>query len=459
MPDSGSFHRPHRAHRDEGLAPGMRRLLHLDIDAFLASVEQAAHPELHGKPVVVGGMPHERNLVMSCSYEARAFGVRPGMLLAVAKRRCPRAIFRRGDAAHAGRLRGEVARILLRFTPAVEIASIDDFFVDLTGTARLHGAACDAAAAIRHAVRAEVDLPLSSGVGTNRMLARLAGKLAKPGGVGELLPGGEEAFLANLPVRELPGVGHSIGAALERFSIRTVGELRLVAREVLFASFGRDGLVLFERARGRDDATVQTNCALDEAGALVLSPPRSIHRETTFEPEEGRRELVEGMLAYLLERAAYKLRGAGCSARTLEVHLCYVDTRPRAGEGDGGQEGGLHAARRTFAAPTDSTDELWETARALLSGLPRRRALVKRIGLVLSSLAPSAGWQGRLFSAPGRDRFVSHADRQRRLDRALDRLRGSLGFGRVLRGACLPLRAIHPLSAEGFQLRTPSLTQ
>ncbi len=395
---------------------------------------------------------------MSCSYEARAFGVRPGMLLAVAKRRCPRAIFRRGDSALAGRLRGEVARILLRFTPVVESASIDDFFVDLTGTARLHGAACDAAAAIRDAVRAEVGLPLTLGIGTNRMLARLAGKLAKPGGVGEILPGGEEAFLANLPVRELPGVGHSIGAALERFSIRTVGELRLVTREVLFASFGRVGLVLFERARGRDDATVAANCSLDAAGALVLAPPRSIHRETTFEPEEGRCALVEGMLSYLLERAAHKLRRAGCCARTLEVRLRYVDTRAQAAE-HVLEEGLSFAARRTLPAPTDSTDELWDAALELLRGLPRRRALVKRIGLVLTNLGPSAGWQGRLFSAPGRDGRLSHADRQRRLDHALDRLRASLGFGRVLRGTCLPLRATHPLSAEGFQLRTPSLTQ
>lgn len=438
--------------------PRAPRILHVDVDAFLASVEQAVHPELRGKPLVVGGLPHERNLVMSCSYEARAFGVRPGMLLAVARRRCPRAIFRRGDSAQAGRLRGEVARVLLRTTPAVEIASIDDFFADLTGTERLHGSAARAAAAIRSAVREEVGLPLTIGIGTNRMLARLAGKLAKPGGVGEILPEGGEAFLAHLPVAELPGVGHSIGAALERFSIRTVGELRLVSREVLFASFGRDGLVLFERARGRDSATVEANCSLDEAGALVLAPPRSIHRETTFEPEEGRRELVEGMLAYLLERAAHKLRGAGSCARTVEVRLRYVDTRPRASEEERA-EGLSHAARRTLAAPTDATDELWTVARELLRGLPRRRALVKRIGLVLSNLAPSPGWQGRLFGEPGEGGPVPRAERQRRLDRALDRLRGELGFGRILRGTCLPLRATHPLSADGFQLRTPSLNQ
>src|SRR5690349_1502293 len=120
-------------------APRTRRIVHLDVDAFLASVEQALHPELKGKPLVIGGMPGERNLVMSSSYEARAFGVRPGMLLGEAARRCPRAIFRRGDSQAANRLRERTAFALLAFSPLVEVASIDDFFVDLTGCAPAHG--------------------------------------------------------------------------------------------------------------------------------------------------------------------------------------------------------------------------------------------------------------------------------------------------------------------------------
>jgi DNA polymerase-4 len=132
------------AGRDRDLGPRVPRILHLDIDAFLASVEQAVHPELQGLPVVIGGAPTDRNLVMSCSYAVRAFGVRPGMLLPEAARRCPQAIFRRGDSQAANRLREQAAAILLRSTPKVEIASIDDFFADLAGTARLEGSACDA---------------------------------------------------------------------------------------------------------------------------------------------------------------------------------------------------------------------------------------------------------------------------------------------------------------------------
>ena len=184
-----------RPHRDVRLPPGTRRVLHLDVDAFLASVEAAAHPELAGKPLVVGGAPTSRNLVMSCSYEARAFGVRPGMRSSEAARLCPRAIFRQGDSQAANAKREEITRILLEFSPRVEVASIDDFFVDLTGASRLWGAACEAAVAMRDAIRARARMPVTIGVATSRTMARIAGKLAKPGGVAEVLPGGERAFL------------------------------------------------------------------------------------------------------------------------------------------------------------------------------------------------------------------------------------------------------------------------
>ena len=446
-------------------ALGIRRILHLDVDAFLASVEQALHPELRGRAVVVGGPPSSRNLVMSCSYEARRFGVHAGMLLSEAARRCPVAVFRDGDSQAANRLRERTTRVLLEFTPRVEVASIDDFFADLTGSARRAGAARDVAERIKSAVRDASGLPLSIGIATNKTLARIAGKLAKPGGIAEILPGYEETFLTSLPVDHLPGVGHAIGGRLERFGIRTVGELRLVSREVLFASFGRDGLVLFERARGRDSTPVETTHAVDGQGILVARAPRSITREATFEPEEGRRELVEALLSYLVERAAHRLRAHALAAGTIAVHVIWVDTHPRRPLGS--DENGLSAARtRSLGAPSDSTDELWQAARDLLRELPRKRALVKRVGLSLVNLHPSAGWQGRLFSDPvpnadadDRAHAASRADRQRRLDRALDRLRERLGFGRILRGSSVPLQTTHALRADGFRLRTPSLNQ
>jgi DNA polymerase-4 len=452
-------------HRDLRLAPGTRRIVHLDVDAFLASVEQALHPELRGRPVIVGGMPSERNLVMSASYEARAHGVRPGMLLAEAARRLPRAIFRRGDSQAAARLREKTAHLLRQFTPAVEVASIDDFFADLEGCAPLCGSAFDAAERMRARIRAEVELPVTIGIGTSKMLARLAGKLAKPGGIAEILPGYEPAFLARLPVEHLPGVGHSIGALLERFQIRTASELRRVSREVLFATFGRAGLVLHERARGIDGEPVEPTYAEDEHGRLVARAPRTIRRDSTFEPEEGRREIVEAMLAYLVDRAAFRLRGHRHAAGSLEVRIVYV--RGRGDEEDAAPAGASGAARRrALSSPSDSTDELTRHALELLRSLPRRRALVKRVGVTFVDLVPSSGWQGRLFSDPPAERegaldlhLSSRADRQRRLDSALDRLRARHGFGLLLRGATLPLCATSELTRDGFRLRTPSLNQ
>src|SRR5688572_21198582 len=443
---------PPRRHRDQHLPPGTRRIVHLDVDAFLASVEQALHPELAGRPLVIGGLPSERNLVMSCSYEARAFGVRPGMRLAEAARRCPRAIFRRGDAQAANRLRERVACALLAFSPVVEVASIDDFFVDLTGSAQALGSAFDTALAMRAGIRAAANLPVTIGIGTSRTLARLAGKLAKPGGVAEVLPGGEAAFLAGLPVDALPGVGHSTRALLERFAIRTVGDLRAVSREVLFASFGRLGLVLHQRARGIDPDPVEATYVEAADGSLRSRAPAAIRRDSTFEPEEGRRAIVEAMLAYLVERAAARLRAHDASARALEVRVTYVDTRPaperiparpRAEGGDGEQGGGTFAQRCTLGAPSDSTDALWQAVRELYRAIPRRRALVKRVGLTLDGLTPRSGWQRQLFGEPtasGRDPHgVSRGDRQRALDGALDRLRARHGFGRILRGPSAPL--------------------
>lgn len=451
--------------RDSALPPHTRRILHLDVDAFLVSVERARDPSLIGREVIVGGSPRSRNLVISCSYEARAKGVRPGMSAREAARRCPRAVFLPGDSQAANAKREAIVRVLLEVSPRVEVTSIDDAFIDLTGSTRLLGAAWEVAVALRETILRRTRMPVTLGLGTNRSLARLAGKLAKPGGVAEILPGQERAFLAHLPVRALPGVGARIGRHLERFAIRSVGELALVSPEVLFASFGPHGLTLHARARGIDPQPVIASHTLDERGRLVRRPPRSIRRESTFEPEEGRRERVEAMLAYLVDRAAAKLRFHRQVAGSLEVAIGYVDTRPPHLQRHAPDPERWKRIRRRPPEPTDVTDQLWEHARALLHSLPRRRALVKRVGVALLDLRPAGGRQGRLFSDPCSDRVPgsllggSRSDRAARLDRVIDTLRAQHGFGRVLRGSSLPLLETFELGDDGFRLRTPSLNQ
>lgn len=444
-------------HRDSHLPARTRRVLHVDVDAFLASVEQALHPELRGKPVVVGGPPDSRNLVMSCSREARAFGIRAGMRAAEAARLCRRAIFRAGDSRAANAKRDEVARVLLDISPRVEVASLDDFYVDLSGSARLLGAACDVAARLRMDVRRRTHLPVTVGVGTSKLTARLAGKLGKPGGVAELLPGHERAFLARMPVEHLPGVGYTTQRRLAAFAIRTAGDLALVSREVLFATFGPLGLTLAERARGIDAEPVRTTVTLTDDGALVHAPPKSIRRTSTFEPEEGRRAHVEAMLAYIVDRAAARLREHGLAAGSLEVGLEYVDTRATHERARAPLAPGRHKARRRLPSASDETAELGELARHLLRGLPRRRALVKRVSVALLALRPAGGRQGRLFSDPETERGLPAAAGA--LDAVVDSVRARHGFGRIVRGASLPLAADHPLGPDGFRLRTPSLNQ
>jgi DNA polymerase-4 len=437
--------------------PAAPVILHLDIDAFLASVEIALHPELRGQPVVVGGLPTDRNLVMSCSYEARAARVRPGMMLAEAARLCPSAVFRRGDSQGANRLRERVVDVVLAATPRVEVASIDDLYADLSGSERALGLPIDVAGELRARIRDEVGLPVTIGIGSSRTLARLAGKLAKPGAVAWIFPGGERAFLAHIPVAHLPGCGHKTGRLLERFGVRTIGELALVPREVLFTSFGAPGLVLHDRARGIDLDPVEASYALDPDGTRTPRAPLSIHRDGTFEPEEGRREIVAAMLAYLVERAAHRLRSHRVRARTLVVRIQYVDTRTAAAQARALDPEPAGAEKRAqFAPATDGTAEILTRAQALLAALPRKRALVKRVGLTLTGFEAAHGWQRHLADEDGRE---ARTDREHRLDAALDQLRARHGFGRILRGASLPLAATHPLEEDGFRLRTPSLNQ
>jgi DNA polymerase-4 len=424
------------------------------------------HPELRGLPVVIGGMPTDRNLVMSCSYPARAFGVKPGMLLPEAHRRCPHAIFRRGDAQAAKRLREGVAHILMRATPIVEVASIDDFFVDLAGTTRAQGPAFDVAERLRAAIRTELALPVAIGIGANRNMARIAGKLAKPGGVAEILPGHERAFLARLPVEHLPGAGHVIGRMLERFGITRVGEITLVPREILFASFGSMGLVLHERALGLDPTPIEATFTQDEHGAWIERLPQTIRRDSTFEPEEGRREIVEAMFAYLVERATHLLRKHKALVRSVAVRVQYVDTRPKPTDRPREENPALEKRAR-LVEPSDSTDVILRRVLQTWRELPRRRALVKRVGITLVDLSPGRCVQHTLFdegsastgATSDADPREGRGDRHRRLDDALDAVRAKHGFGLIMRGSSFPLKANHELERDGFRLRTPSLNQ
>jgi DNA polymerase-4 len=407
----------------------LKDIIHADIDAFLASVEQVRDPALRGRPVVVGGERGERGLVLSASYEARRLGVVPGLTLAQAERILPRAVFRRGDY-HAGKeLSDRVFAICRRYTPLVEVTSLDDCYLDVTGGEAHFGPAVSVAERIRAEVRRETGLRLSLGVGENRTVARVATVFAKPGGVVVVPPGTGALFLAPLPVRRLPGVGPAAEALLHRLGVRTVGELAKIPRWLLERTFGEAaGGRLSERAR-----------ALDVEPVRPAREPRSVSRETSFTPETADRREVEAMLFYLLERAAAALRREGRRARTVSVKIRYAD-----GPGD--------ARSRTLDHPTDQEREFFPVARALLDALFTRRVRLKLAGVALSGIVTGEEPQGDLFPDPARQRLL-------RLTEGLDRIRERYGFAAVTAGRSIELLGRYAQSENGFVLKTPSLTR
>lgn len=417
----------------------LRRILHVDIDAFLASVEQLRDPAVLGKPVAVG-----TGVVASSSYEAKRRGVATAMPLHEALRRCPELIVREGDSRLVERYRGKVAEVIQQFSPVVEVCSLDDFYADLTGVPLVVDHTLDAPIGsapehslaglcreLRRQVRRETGLSIAQGVGSTRTVARLATTKAKPGGICQVQQGRERDFLASFPIERLPGIGPKSQELLRKVGIESVRQLWTVDRELLRQSFGARGDDIWLRCRGLDDAPVKETSAV-----------RSISRETSFEPRHDagsqHRLFLRGMLAYLLDRATTELRQQRLLTRTLRVKLRHVD--------------GVCVERsRSIRETTDRTDVCMDVAGALLDELLSRRVLVRLVGVTLTSLRPQGVKQGQLFAAQD--------TASKKLFEAVDAVRKRHGFGALVVGAASELLGQLPHGPDGFQLRTPSLTK
>ena len=410
----------------------MRRLvLHLDIDAFLASVEQIVEPSLRGRPVAVGS-----GVVASRSYEAKARGVTTAMPIHEARRRCPELIVRDGDARLADRFRQRVATVLRQFAPLVQVCSLDDMYADLTGVALIGGSAVAHAEAIREAVRGATDLSVSQGLGPSKITARLATKHAKPGGVREIAAAEASAFAGAHALEELPGIGDRTRELLEQWNLTTVADLQALDRGLLRHVLGQRGETLYWRARGLD-------CdPLGEPDRVQPTPPvQSISRETSFEAVAGDaagRPFLLGMLSYLLDRATSELRVHDLVARTVTVRVRHVDGV--------GQE-----KSRSRKPATARHDCLFAIARDLLHELLERRVLVRLVGVPLTAFEPAPRRQLELFA----DETLRRVD----LYRAVDRVRDRHGFGKLVLGEAAALLGKVTNTEAGFRLRTPSLTK
>ncbi len=386
---------------------GRRAILHCDLDAFYASVEQRDHPKYRGKPVIVGGGPNDRAVVSAASYEARRFGVRSAMPLRTAGRLCPDGIFVPGSYERYHEASDAVMALFERYTPLVQPISLDEAFLDVTATQHLFGGPVGIARALKERVRDDLGLVLSVGVATNKLCAKIASDLRKPDGLVVVEPGGEAAFLAPLPLERLWGVGPRTREVLDGFGVHTIGALAAMDPALLAARLGEHGATIGERGRGIDDDNVVPETA-----------PKSIGHELTFDRDTSSPALIESTLLKLAEGVGRRAREASLRGRTiaLKLRVAPFETRTR---------------QRTLATPTDEDLRIFSVARALLrEALAEDRAggrasPVRLIGVSISGLVEGA--QLGLFDHARAQRLSAALDavRERFGDAALDRASAS----------------------------------
>lgn len=382
----------------------MTAIIHIDMDAFFASVEQARRPELRGLPVVVGGRPGSRGVVATASYEARAFGVRTAMPVAQAQRLCPQAVFLPVDMAAYTAVHRRLQELYGRFTDLVEPLSIDEAFLDVTGSRRLFGPPQTIARRLQELVRDEHDLTCSLGIGPTKLLAKIASRLSKPCGIGELTDDDVGGWLRELPVGELWGIGPVTEERLRSLGLTTVGSLQDVPLSVLAAAFGRGAHGLKQLAVGGGGSSVR-------AGRTA---PKSLGHEVTFAEDVNDPELLRAALLSLSDATMSGLRAKGFSARTVALKVRYST---------------FHTVtrRRTLPTPSTSTRPVYDTVLELLAELDLRGRWVRLLGVAASNLHAKA------FQLTFDDHWKEIA-----LSDAIDRVRAKYG-SRALRLAAADL--------------------
>ena len=398
------------------------RIMHVDIDAFFASVEQRRNPRLRGKPVIVGS-----GVIASCSYEARRCGLRAGMPLYQAKRLCPRAVVLEGHYPTYRCFADTLFDVCREIAPAVE-THLDEAYCDLTGADRLYGHPVRPGRTLKRRIREATGLSVSVGIASNRMIAKMAGSASKPDGLAFVEEGSEEAFIRDLPVDKLPGVGRATHAVLRDLNVRTIGAMRSLSRESLKELFGANGLALYDRCRGRDTRVVSEN-----------EIPRSISRETSFHRETIDTGEIHAMLYYLTERAAGAMRGLGLKCGRVQTRIRYSDHATETGA-------------FTMPGATDQDRDLYAAALARLERIFTRRVSLRLIGVTLSRFSMARMRQMEMFDEERSRRMAN-------LYACLDRIRGRFGHSVIVAGQSLDLLGKLDRDCYGYALRAPCLTK
>jgi DNA polymerase IV len=404
MPDLARF-RAKDLSRAAAESAVVSSILHVDMDAFFVSVELLERPELRGKPVVVGGRPDQRGVVSAASYEARKFGIHSAMPLRTASKLCPQAIFLDGHHEKYCEWSDRVAGILAKFSPIVEMLSIDEAYLDLAGTARLHGPPFAAADKLLRTITRTTGLPCSGGLASTRLVAKVASDQAKPRGLVWVAPGMEARFLAPLPVRKIPGIGEVTERALRALGIETVDQLAVPSQEKLQKLFGQWGTALHRKARGGDAYEF-----------LIDAEPKSISHNHTFGEDSDDIAQLESLLSQLSQKTCKRLREAGLFARTVTLTIRYAGFQ-------------TYTRSKTLPQPVNLDSDINAIFLALFREHLDKKRKVRLLGAALSGLCHGAN-QLDLLEAHRREKLD-------KLTKAADRLRDKFGFAAVQFGGSL----------------------
>jgi DNA polymerase-4 len=404
-----------------------RWIMHIDLDAFFVSVEQAQNPDLKGKPVVVGGKPDRRGVVASASYEARRFGLDAGMPLATASRLCPQAIFIEGNFHKYRDASQKFMAILADFSPYLEPLGLDEAYLNATGFESIHGTIRQMAVAIKQRIKDKLDICASIGIASGKVVAKIASDLSKPDGLLGIPAGKERSFLKPLPVAKLPGIGKKSERILKGLGISTIGQLAALPLSVLKSHFGAASELMHNHASGIDDREVE--------------PPgeaKSTSRETTFGKDTSDTSFLKATLRYLSERVGSDLRRQGKLARCVTMKLRYADFT-------------TITRQQTLSQASDTDQTIFDIGIKLLrKELSKEKQAVRLIGIGVSNLV-EAGRQLEMLDAS--------AQRLEKLNSAIDRIRKKYGFTAIQTGRTLLLKDIFPESDDGYTLQTPSLSR
>ncbi|MDH3719373.1 MAG: DNA polymerase IV [Planctomycetota bacterium] len=393
------------------IANRCQMIIHVDMDAFYASVEERDRPELKGKPVIVGGTADRRGVVAAANYVVRQFGVHSAMPSATAQRLCPHAVFLPCRLDYYSEVSQQIRHIFHRFTPLVEPLSLDEAFLDATGSEGLFGPAETIGHQIKDAIREEVDLIASVGVAPNKFLAKIASDLEKPDAFVVVDPDGIQEFLDPLPVERLWGVGRAASKVFQRLGVRTIRQLRQLPPDVLKSHFGNHGEHLWELAHG-----------IDHRPVVPDREAKSISHETTFATDIDDTEALRAWLLELTEQVARRLRRHALRGWTVEIKVRFADFR-------------TITRSRKLPDPTNSSHELCEAANELFNTrLPGGHPPVRLLGMGVHDIDRSGLTQAHLFDEGDRDKHD-------RIDEVGDLVRERFGTEALSRGSTLKHKA------------------